>query len=454
MAGSMQAPSAIDSLLAAAPSTGGPAWWQEKQAAARTRFAENGLPTTKLELWKHTNPAPIGKHEWTPAAAPSSTTVDGILQLLAIPVPEGAPCFVVVNGEIDRSRSTIPAPGSVDGLELRTLRDALADEPDRWASILGGLADTDDAAHAFTALNTAMHQDGVALRWLRNTKAATPVYVIHITLPGAGPSASHNRIVGLAETGSEGSFVEIHAVAENEQPTLTTNVVELAVADNAKLQHVTLQRESDFDHHVAHREATIGRDATYENVTVTFGSALTRNDTNARLQGENGHAKLHGLTILGGKRHADNHTRLDHQVPHCTADERYKHILADKGHAVFYGRIIVAIDAQKTDAIQHNQTLMLSDQAKIDAMPQLEIYADDVKCTHGATCSALDPDHLFYLLSRGVERRRANALLSYAFAAEIIEGLPESIAPLTESLVADVNQTLEGLVAGTPATEA
>lgn len=407
-----------------------PAWLRELRARAAATFRDVGVPTTRLEYWKHTNPAALARTPFkTSADAVPPTVRESVLPDAGVVDLPGAVRLVFVNGAFAPHLSSDTT--ALAGIELHRLRDVLAAEaPERLAAELGQLATFDAPEQSFAALNTALFRDGVYLRVGRNQDVrSTPIHIVHLELPSEAPRTSYPRLFVVAETGCEATVVESYvSLAEAAAPSCNVAVAELHVEAGATLRHAKVVYPAGHALYVARTEARVGRDATYRNHTVDFGAALSRNDLAARLVGEGAHAHLHGLSVLGENRHADNHTVLDHQVPHGTADELYKHILDDKSHAVFYGRIIVRPGAQQTDAVQNNRTVLLSDEAKIDAMPQLEIYADDVKCTHGATAGALDAEEMFYLRSRGLDDAKARSLLTFAFASDVLDGIePEAL---------------------------
>ena len=415
-----------------------PQWLRTLRQRAADAFRRYGMPTNRLELWKHTNPAVVGRTAYVPAPTERPPHVQlADLGALALPSLENALRLVFVNGRFAQELSD--SLDNLAGLEVQPLSSAFRAEQ---ALPLAELATfDDDPAYSLTALNTALCTDGLYVRIKRNQDVrSTPLHLLHISVPSETPQAVYPRVLVVAEESSAATLIENHVVAgfDGAQPVLNCNVVEVDVHPNAQLRHLKLQHETPHEHHIARTEANVQRDATYRNHTISFGSPLTRNDHGARLAGENAHAQLHGLTVLDGKQHVDNHTRLDHAAPQCTADELYAHVLDGAASAVFYGRIIVRPGAQQTDAVQNNRTVLLSDKAKIDAMPQLEIYADDVKCTHGATSGPLDAEAMYYLRSRGLSESNARSLLTFAFAADIFGGIElEPVHALIERTMFD-----------------
>ena len=238
--------------------------------------------------------------------------------------------------------------------------------------------------------------------------------------PSDQPVVTYPRTLLIAESGSEATVVE-EFTGKPGETYLTNAVAEAVVGENAHLGHVKLQHESPDAFHIGTSWAGLGRNANYYNNTLSFGGRIARNDPWAVLQGEGGHAAIDGLYLVGEDQLIDSHTSIDHAVPNCTSHELYKGILRGNGHGVFNGKIFVRKDAQKTDSVQSNMNLLLSDEAEIDTKPQLEIFADDVKCTHGATIGRLDETSIFYLRARGIGKEHARKMLTYAFAAEVIE---------------------------------
>ena len=255
----------------------------------------------------------------------------------------------------------------------------------------------------------------------------------------------HPRTLVVAGAGSQARLVEIY-VSAGEGVTLTNAVTEVSLGANAAVDYYKLQRESLSAYHVSRFEALIGPSAALRSHSFALGAALSRSDVNAVLGGEGGDCIMNGLYVVGGTQHVDHHTAIDHANPHCTSHELFKGILDGRATGVFNGRIRVRQDAQKTDSKQTNKNLLLSEDALVQTNPQLEIYADDVKCTHGATIGQIDENALFYLRSRGLPREAASAILTYAFAAEIVrqvktEGLRRSLErEIAERLGGDVSE--------------
>ncbi|HRI44386.1 MAG TPA: Fe-S cluster assembly protein SufD [Fimbriimonadaceae bacterium] len=361
----------------------------------RAVFSSRGIPTTKDEEWKYTS-----LRELTEATFHPSETRDGKDD--AYRFASDAVRITLVNGVWIPSGAPLPS-----GLEVRRVENGDAQ--------FGALANLE--AHPFAALNTAVFESAVLIRIARNALIEAPIEIVHLT---GSRAAAAPRLLVVAEEGSKATLIETYA-SIGEDAGFSNAVVEVFVAANAQLEHVKVQRENLNSFHIALTKARQERDSTYRHFSVTYGGRLTRNDLEVFLDGSNLHCRLDGIYVLDGEQIADNHTRLDHAYPQCDSFEVYKGVLDGRSRGVFNGKIYVHQDAQKTDAKQTNQAILLSPEATIDTKPQLEIYADDVKCTHGATVGQMREDALFYLRSRGIPGDQARALLVYAFAAEVLE---------------------------------
>jgi Fe-S cluster assembly protein SufD len=381
-----------------------PRWLAERRAEAWDRFRSLGFPTTRHEEWKYTNVAPIARTSFEPApAAP----------LTALPFPEPAgPRLVFVNGRFDPRLSSPSLPA---GVRAASLRDALA--RDDLAVHLARYARFDQ--QPFVALNTALFQDGVCLEIARGAVVEQPLWLIHLSLPGPQPFVCHPRLLILAGEHSQASVIETYAAAA-EGVLFTNAVTELVAAQHAVIEHYRIQQEPPSFYHIATVQYHQSRGAAVLSHNIVFGGGLVRNDVNSVLDGEGAECILNGLYLAAGEQHVDNHTALDHAQPHTSSREFYKGVLDGKAAGVFNGKIIVRPGAQKTDAIQSNKNLLLSAEASINTKPQLEIYADDVRCTHGATVGQLDEEAVFYLRTRGIPRDTARELLTFAFAADVL----------------------------------
>jgi Fe-S cluster assembly protein SufD len=367
--------------------------------AAIGRFAKLGFPTLKDEEWRFTNLTPLTRVPFEPA-----------------PVNRHRPPF---------RRQGQPLP---DGVIVCSLAEALDRRPELVEPHLARLADYQH--HAFTALNTSFLRDGAFVYVPAGRVAEEPIYLGFVTTAADRPLAWHRRCMIVVGPGSRASVVESYDGSGGVY--FTNAVTEAVVAEDAVLDHYRVQREDKEAFHVATVQVRQEKGSRYTSHAVGVGGALARTDLNVVLDGEGCECTLNGLYMAASDQLIDHHTRIDHAEPRCTSHELYKGILDGRARGVFNGKIYVQPDAQQTDARQTSRTLLLSDDAVIDAKPQLEIYADDVKCTHGATIGQLDEEQLFYLRTRGIGREAARGLLTYAFANEVLGRIP--IDPLREEL--------------------
>ena len=401
----------------------GPAWLAGLRRRGMERFAAVGFPTTRDEEWRFTPVTPIATGVFAPAPDTRVTHPD----LAPWRFGHGEwPTLVVVNGRFEPTLSH--ATGLPAGVRIGGLAAALATDGATVERHLGRHAAVE--ASPFTALNTAVLRDGVFVHVAANVELAAPIHVIYVAA-GAHEAAAHPRSLVVLERGARASLVESYVTLE--QATYFTNVVtEVSLAENAWLEHARLQRESDAAFHVGHTEVVQARDSHYRNFALQMGARIARHDLNVRLAGSNTETLMYGLYFGRGEQLVDNHTAIHHDHPNCNSWEVYKGVLDDRSRGVFNGKIYVKPEAQKTDAKQTNRAILLSDHAKIDTKPQLEIFADDVKCTHGATVGRLDEQALFYFKSRGIPAELAQRLMIYAFCAEVVDEV--AIEPVRDEL--------------------
>jgi Fe-S cluster assembly protein SufD len=399
---------------AAAPR--GPAWLADLRRAAVARFEEIGFPTVRDEDWRFTNVAPIAR---TAFAAPSRESVVGEVALdpflLGV---EGPARLVFVDGRLEPALSH--TRGLTPGVLAGDLAGLLARDPEKVRAVL----DRPERfrRHAFAALNAALFEDGAVVAVPSHLVVEGPIHVLYLSTGGERPTASHPRTVVLLGPGSQATLVETYAglcIGSY----LTNAVTEVVLGANASLTHARLQRESPRAFHVGILRAFHDRHSRLATTSVSLGGGLVRQEVEVNLDAEGSECTLNGLYHVDGHRHVDNHTVVEHRAPHAQSRELYKGILDDQGSGAFGGRVVVHKGAQKTDARQANHNLLLSDEAVIDTKPTLEINADDVKCTHGATIGRLDDTMLFYLRSRGLSEDAARSLLIHAFASEVLERL-------------------------------
>lgn len=380
-------------------------------------FAAQGLPGTKLEEWRYTSLADLAAIDWQlPGERASEVTRDAV-EALASPV-FACGLLVFANGRFVPGLSTLRAPD----VEVTTLAAARRGGDDRALARLGTLVDT--KRHPLAALATALLDDGVAIRLPAGARLEQPLHLVFLSEGGAAPVAAHPRVSIEAGRGSHAVVVQDH-ISLGSGPAFTNAVTELHVGPGARLEHVLLQREGASTFHVSNTAAQLERDARLGTSVVSLGGRLVRNDLSVLLAGEGAEARLSGLFLCTGERLVDNHTSVDHAVPRGTSRQVYKGVLTGRSRGVFRGRVLVRPDAQHTDARQSNPNLLLSDGAEIDGKPQLEIHADDVKCSHGSAIGRVDEDALFYLRTRGIDEPAARALLVRGFAAEVLAALPE-----------------------------
>ena len=389
-----------------------PAWLAALRADGAAAFADAGLPSTELEEWRYTNVAPLARFPFEPAAA-GGTVTRAELESISFPV-FACSVFVFVDGRYAPELSS-PVTG---GLRVESLA-RHAREGGGRPSALGELVDP--KAHPFAALSAALFEDGALVTVPAGADLHQPIHLVFATTGRAGEArASFPRVAVAAERGSRALVVQDH-VSLGAGPRFVNAVTEVRVAEGAALELVVLQRESDETHHVGNVQARLERDARFASRVLTLGGAFVRNDLGVLLAAPGAECDLDGLFHGAGSRLVDNHTFVDHAAPHATSRELYKGVLGGSSRGVFRGRVVVRPDAQKSDARQASANLLLSGAAEVDTKPQLEIWADDVRCSHGATIGRLDPEALFYLRSRGLDEVTARDLLTRGFAAEILQ---------------------------------
>ena len=388
-------------------------WLTNARAAAQARFEELGLPTTRMENWKYTSTRQVAALNFVPGL-PADVTAE----LQGIPcVSERETRLVFVNGAFDAAQSRVEG---TEGLTVRTLADALVAEPERIGALVSTFADA-AADRGFDALNTMHVTDGAVIEI--SGEIETPVHVIHVV--SGERAAGYGRVLVLASPHASASVVESHIALEGDQPTLSNAVTELHLQAGSRIAHHVVRHGSSKAFHVGHIRARVQRDARLDSGTWWLGGAWARNDLHVELLEPGAHCELLGLYLTSENQHVDNHTCIDHAAPHCTSRELYKGVLGGKSTAVFNGRVLVQRDAQKTDADQSNHNLLLSDSATVNTKPELEIYADDVKCAHGTTVGQLDDDHIWYLRSRGIPLQQALQMLTRAFVADVLEDVSD-----------------------------
>ena len=405
-----------------------PTWLKDLRESGIARFGDLGFPTMKQEAWRFTSVAPIANASFELAHPPARIPqLEDIRPFLLF---EAGYRLVFIDGFFQPSLST---PFFDD---IQSLAHVLTHRQDLVRQHLGQYAATQD--RPFSALNTAFVSDGAFVHLPAKATIAEPIQLLFLST-GGKPVVSHPRNLVVLERETRASIVETYA-SLSEGPYWTNSVTEVVVGEAARVDYHRVQRDSGRAYHVAATQTHQGRDSTVNLHTVAFGAALARHDIGAVMAGPGGTLILNGLYLLAAEQHADHHTTIDHAADHCESHEYFNGVLDGHSRGVFTGRIIVRPGAQKTDSKQTNNNLLLSTDAHADSQPQLEIYADDVKCTHGSTVGPLDPRALFYLQSRGVGEHDARRLLTYGFAAEILGRM--DVAPLRAQLDAIVRGRL------------
>ncbi len=399
----------------------GPAWLAELRDRALASFVAQGFPGGREEHWKYTNLRSLEKRAFAASRRNGQEVGESDLAALAFPHEVGDR-LVFLDGHFAPRLSRMQTG-------VTSLAERLATEPEQLAERLGRYAG--DTCHRFAALNTAFVTDGAVISVPAGTELPAPVYLLFLSLPGAEPVVAHPRVLIRAERGARATIIEHYAGLDG-AANFTNAVTEISVEAGASIDHYRVQEETQESFHLSTTHVTLDRDSSYSNHNVNLGGVLVRNDIEVRLEGPGAETELNGLFLAAGRQHVDNHTRIDHLVPHTRSREDYRGVLDGRGRGVFNGKVVVHEDAQHIDAHQSNNNLLLSERAEVDTKPELEIYADDVKCSHGATVGQLDADALFYLRSRGLDEAVARGLLTFAFADDVITRI--ALAPIRHRL--------------------
>jgi Fe-S cluster assembly protein SufD len=418
-----------------------PAWLRGLRERGFARFCEVGFPTTKNEDWRFTNVSAIAQtpfqlaHDVRRSEATYSDTLD------ACRIPGAACQLVFLNG---RFASELSDLGNLpQGVRAGSLAQAIAQDGASLEPHLGRYLNIE--RDAFSALNTAFIEDGAYVYLPRGTVLEAPICFLFISLPGNDPEMTNPRNLIVAENATEASIVEDY-VSLGSGVSFSNVVTELVAGEDAVISHYMIEREDRQVFNVSTLRTQQARSSNVSSHSVLLGGGLVRNNIHPVLAGEGGECLINGLFIGNGHQHMDNYMLVEHASPHCGSRQFYNGILDGHSHGVFHGRIIVHKDAQKTDAKQTNRNLLLSDDAQIDTKPQLEIYADDVKCTHGATIGQVEENALFYMRSRGIEETEARSLLLLAFANECLDRMKS--APVRDYL----RDLVQGWLPGTSAS--
>jgi Fe-S cluster assembly protein SufD len=435
---------AFRALQERADTAEGAPWMKRLRENAFARFTQTGFPTVNEEEWKYTNVAPIAKADFAPVIEQLEGARITASQLEPFVYAEALRSRVVfVNGTYQAELSALDA--LPEGVVVMEMMDAL--RSDAQAEVvrehLGRIADYNE--NAFTALNTAYLASGALVLIPKGVRVEAPIHLLFLSDSEETPALSSPRVLVVAGQGSEATIIESYVSLQETAVYLTNAVVEIVLEDGARLEHYKAQNESQQAFHVATTGAELGRSSSFKTTTITLGAELSRHDIKVILDTEGAECWVDGLYIVGTGQHADTHSLIDHRSPHCVSHQLYKGILDGKSRAVFNGKVFVRAGAQGTDAMQTNKNLLLSGEARVDTKPQLEIFADDVKCAHGATVGQLEEEQLFYLASRGMHPDIARNLLTYGFAEEVIDKIRiESIkAQLDKAVLNRLHANLE-----------
>ena len=392
-------------------------WDQGLRAAALEDFASQGLPSTRLEEWRYTNISYVGDDSYrfrlngasVVATADAATLRFGDVDAYRV---------VIVNGVYSSSHSCV---ADAPGVTVCSLGSEIKSASPEIQTHLGGCADT--KSDAFSALNTAFLHDGCYIRVSQNQFLDKPIHIVHVTTEAQSHAIYHPRCLVVMEDGSCATVIESY-VGMAKTPYLNNCVAEITLGCNATVDHVKLQEEAPDGSHIASLWVRQQRDSRFRSYVVSAGGRLARTAIRVTLADEGASCVLDGVYLGSGKQHVDVSTLIDHQAPNCTSREFYKGVLDERASSIFNGYVHVAQDAQKTDSSQQNRNLLLSKNATANTRPQLEIYADDVKCAHGATVSQLEEEQVFYLRSRGISEAEAKRELMVAFASDVLNGIP------------------------------
>jgi Fe-S cluster assembly protein SufD len=389
------------------------AWLELVRGSAMDRFEQLGFPSIRNEEWKYTNLVSLVKEDFVPAV--SNEKYFGDVREFGYPETQTAQ-LVLVNGFL---REDLSVKTGLEGVVAIDLFNAGADA--RYNKIVRKYLARNAGYHnnGLTALNTAFLQSGVLIWIPKNVQLQTPLQVTFVADGATQNSANFPRVLIVAEENSSATVIESF-VSTDEGRYFTNAVAEIVLKDGARLDHYRLQRESKDAFHVSTTSAELGRASRYDTTSINLGARLSRHDVSVVMDHEGAETSVDGLYLVGSDQHTDTHSVIDHKQPHCTSHQLYKGILDGNGRAVFNGKIFVREGAQKTDAMQTNKNLLLSEKARVDTKPQLEIFADDVKCAHGAAVGQIDPEELFYLETRGINPELGRNLLTYGFAEEVI----------------------------------
>jgi Fe-S cluster assembly protein SufD len=415
----------------------GPAWLAPLRRRGLERFREVGYPSPKDEEWRFTPTAPIARAEFGLEPSRATAVSPSRLEPFVFGRPEW-PRLVFVDGRFAPGLSVGP---SHPGVRVCSLGEALESASPLLEGNLGRHAGV--AATPFTALNTAFMREGGVVEVRPGAVLAEPIHLLFLATESAAESAAHPRVLILVGEGARAQLIESYLTIAPGTRYFTNAVTEVVVGPDAWVEHGRIQRESEAAYHVAFTQVEQARGSHYRSFSLAMGGAISRHNLHVRLGQPGIESLLYGLYLGHGEQLIDNHTAIFHDERDCRSWEVYKGLLDDRSHGVFNGKIFVKPEAQKTDAKQTNRVLLLSETASVDTKPQLEIFADDVKCTHGAAVGQLDAQAAFYLQTRGMPRVAASRLLTYAFAAEVLNEVASE--PVRAALDGVVQERLAGV---------
>lgn len=414
-----------------------PDWLRSIHDLAIARFDHLGLPTRKHEQWRFSNVNRIADATFKLADAMDLNISDRDIAQFAIPQLVGHQ-LVFVNG---RFQSQLSSMGELRGdVAVMNLTTAISKNHSCIEPHLARYADFQD--EAFTALNTAFLDDGAFIYVPHGNVVNEPIHLLFIAVPADEPLVMHPRNLIVTEAETQATIIEDYvSLADSDDGNFTNAVTEIVVGENARISHYFLERENEKAFNVSTLRVQQQANSDFESHSMLLGASLVRNNIHLLLNGSGCESVLNGLYVVHGRQHVDNHMRVEHAKPQCNSRQFYTGVLDDYAKAVFTGRIVVAKDAQKTDAKQSNMNLLLSEDAQTNTQPQLEIYADDVKCTHGATIGQIDEEAVYYLRSRGIGELQAKNMLVHAFASQCLDRI--ALKPVRDLIRAELNNRLE-----------
>lgn len=407
-------------------------WLEEVREAGRKVWETRQFPSRKTEDWKYLNLRALERTDYA-TAPPATGAGKDLASLYDVPQLD-AVRLVFVNGQFQEKLSDTELP---EGVRMARFSDASESDAASIRASLGSIVDIDK--HLFAALNDSWLADGVYLQIADDAEVARPIQVVWLTTPESDHFSVSQRLLVVAGRHSRADVIEHFASTDEPQTSFTNGVTELLVGPGARLRHYRLHLEQEDALHIGGVHTRLDRDATLESFHLGLGGKLKRIDAVVHHAGEGAHCEMNGIYLPRGSQQIDYHTTIEHAVPNCTTNETFRGIIADKAKAVFNGRIHIHPDAQKTRAELSNRNLLTSPDAEVDTKPELEIYADDVQCAHGATVAQLEEESLYYMVSRGIDRGQAEVMLSFGFINELVdrirlEPLAEFIRPQLASL--------------------